>query len=64
MATRKTLDRHPGAIPEIRADGDNVTFRIEVIGEADDTRLVLRCDAEGEVWVAIEAAGAIHHGRR
>lgn len=53
MATKKTVDRRPGPVPEIRADGDNVTFRIEVQGMPERTRLVLRCDANGDVWAAI-----------
>lgn len=53
MATRKTLDRQPGEVPEIHADGDNITFRLVVAGAPDDTRLVLRCGANGEVWAAI-----------
>jgi hypothetical protein len=64
MATRKSLDHQPGTIPEIRSDGESVTFRLEVPGEAENTRLVIRCDSNGEVWATIEAAGAIHRGRR
>jgi hypothetical protein len=57
MAARKTLDRQPGSVPEIRADGENVTFRLEVSGMPADTRLILRCDAQGDVWAAIAATG-------
>jgi hypothetical protein len=53
MATRRTLDHQPGPVPEIRADGDSVTFRLAVAGEAESVRLVLRCDGQGEVWAAI-----------
>jgi hypothetical protein len=40
-------------VPEIHADGDSITFRLAVAGAPDDTRLVLRCGANGEVWAAI-----------
>jgi hypothetical protein len=48
-------DRQPGPVPEIRADGDSVSFRMTVAGEPENTRLVLRCDSNGEVWAAIVA---------
>jgi hypothetical protein len=56
MAVRKALDRQPGPVPEIRADGNSVTFRLEVSGTPAETRLVLRCGADGEVWAAIAKA--------
>jgi hypothetical protein len=59
MSIKKTVDRRPGPVPEIRADGDNVTFRIEVAGMPERTRLVLRCDASGEVWAAIVSGPSI-----
>jgi hypothetical protein len=51
MLTKK--DRQPGPVPEIRADGDSVSFRIVVPGEPEGTQLVLRCDSSGDVWAAI-----------
>ena len=53
MTGRKALDRRPGAIPEIRADGDDVTFRFDVAGVPERMKLELRCDADGNVWAAI-----------
>jgi hypothetical protein len=53
MAVRKAIDRQPGSVPEIRADGDSVTFRLHVAGTPPETRLVLRCGADGELWAAI-----------
>jgi hypothetical protein len=53
MAARKTLDRQPGPLPEIRADGDNVTFGLGIPGLSDGSRLILRCDSSGEVWARI-----------
>jgi hypothetical protein len=53
MAARKALDREPGETPEIRAEGDDVTFRFAVAGVPEWTKLTLRCDAKGGVWAAI-----------
>ncbi len=58
MSTRKALDRQPGPVPEIHADGDNITFLLVVAGAPDDTRLQLRCGANGEVWAAIVTINA------
>lgn len=43
MAVRRTLDRQPGAVPEVRRDGDNITFVLEVAGAPERLKLVLRC---------------------
>lgn len=56
MAARKALDRQPGAVPEIQADADNVTFRFDVAGAPEGMKLVLRCDSKGEIWGSIQIA--------
>jgi hypothetical protein len=43
MAVRRTLDRQPGAVPEVRRDGDSITFVLEVAGAPERLKLVLRC---------------------
>jgi hypothetical protein len=53
MTLHNALDRKPGPIPDIQFDGDNVTFRLTVCGTPANTQLILRCDAEGEVFAAI-----------
>ena len=63
MRIRKTLDQR-GPVPEIRADGDSLTFRLYVPGEAEETRLVLRCDSTGEVWASIQTVSAKDHAGR
>jgi hypothetical protein len=52
---RKTLDERPGAVPEIRADGDAVLFCLRVW--TTDARLILRCAPDGTVSASIEFAG-------
>lgn len=52
------MDERPGPLPAIRSDGESLTFDMPVKGE--DSRLILRCDPDGSVWVSIverQAAG-------
>lgn len=51
MAARKTLDRRPGPLPEIHSDGDSVTFAFDL--QDLTSRLMVRCDANGEVYACI-----------
>jgi hypothetical protein len=51
-----TTDRRPGAMPDIRADGDHIVFEFPVAIGARDVhprRLVLRCTQDGDVLAAI-----------
>ena len=43
MAARRVLDRQPGAAPEVRREGDSMTFVLEVAGAPEQVKLVLRC---------------------
>lgn len=43
MAARRMLDRQPGAAPEVRREGDSMTFVLEVAGAPEQVKLVLRC---------------------
>jgi hypothetical protein len=54
MATQKLLDLRPGTLPEIRADGDRITYRLEIAGAQAGGRLIIRCDADGEIWASID----------
>jgi hypothetical protein len=49
----KGLDRRPGPLPDIKSDSQSVTFVMEVGHLPDTGRLVIRCDADGNVWAAI-----------
>ena len=59
MAVLKGIDRRPGAMPEIRADGESVVFQLAVSNAGTTEWLVLRCDEKGEVWASIESAGSL-----
>lgn len=50
---RHTLDRHPGQMPDIRADAGGITFTIVPIGRSPREPLVIRCDIDGEIWISI-----------
>lgn len=47
MAARRMLDRQPGAAPEVRREGDSMTFVLEVAGAPEQVKLVLRCTQNG-----------------
>jgi hypothetical protein len=49
------LDDRPGSIPDIRTTGRGVTFEMHPLGTRDTTRLIIRCDEAGEVWIAIRS---------
>jgi hypothetical protein len=53
MGPRRLLDRQAGQVPEIRVEGDSVTFCLEIAGTGKSRRLVLRCDADGNVWASV-----------
>jgi len=46
--------RQSGALPEIRLQGDSVVFYLDIATGRNGARLVLRCDADGQVWASIE----------
>ena len=54
MARGKEItDRRPGPAPDIRADGDSVTFGFTLDAMRTGLRLVIRCDGNGNVWASI-----------
>lgn len=40
-------------MPDIRSDGRNMTFALPLNEVEEGLRLVLRCDANGDVWASI-----------
>ena len=51
---RQTVDRRPGAMPEIRMNRDGLSYVILPAGISDGERLIIRCGVDGEIWMAIE----------
>jgi hypothetical protein len=56
--TRPTIDQRPGALPEIRTDRSDIIYTIAPTGTHRHADLVLRCDANGDVWASL--ARTIH----
>jgi len=54
------MDQRPGSTPDIRAEGDSVTFRLEIAGINAGARLVIRCHPDGTVWASLDAAPVRH----
>jgi hypothetical protein len=56
-----SIDEKPGPLPEIRSNGDNVTFALPLHEVEHGLWLVVRCDAIGNVWVSsVISAGRPH----
>jgi hypothetical protein len=52
------LDGEPGALPDIRTNVRGITFVMAPPGAPRGEQLVIRCDADGEVWISIHVARA------
>jgi hypothetical protein len=50
---RLSVDQRPGSLPEIRTDDASITFAMSVSGVPRGEHLIIRCDASGEIWIAI-----------
>jgi hypothetical protein len=64
MANRKALDYAPGALPDIRAEGDSVFFQFDVTGLRRPAHLVIRCDADGNILASLPNQPATRRGPR
>ena len=51
------LDRRPGSLPDIRTNVGGVTFTMGLPGIPKGTQLIIRCDAAGQIWIAIRPDG-------
>jgi hypothetical protein len=55
---RQTLDQRPGSPPQIRTRNGDVTFTMVPAGIPRGVQLVIRCDVNGSVWIAIEVVAS------
>jgi hypothetical protein len=46
-------EHHPGVLPVIRTENGNVTFEITPLGIPGGERLIIRCDSDGNLRMAI-----------
>ena len=51
---KQALDRSPGAKPDIRPDRGGVLYIMSPAGLPKGEQLIIRCDSDGEVWIALE----------
>jgi hypothetical protein len=54
--SRKSPDREPGAIPDIRPDGDGLIYLVPVPAVHATARLLIRADADGNLWASLGPA--------
>lgn len=47
-----------GALPEIRLQGESVVFYLDIATGRGTSQLLLRCDADGNVWASVDDAAA------
>jgi hypothetical protein len=52
--THYVLDGQPGRLPTIRLDAASVTYVMTPPATPRAEALVIRCDADGELWVSLE----------
>jgi len=53
VKTERDLDRRPGETPLIRSRDGSIIYDFRCSRLAQSARLVVRCDSDGDVWVAI-----------
>ena len=51
---RPMVDQRPGTLPDIRTDAGSITFTMLPAGIPGGEQLVIRCDARGDIWIAIQ----------
>jgi len=49
----RDLDRRPGQPPLIRSRDGSIIYELPCGRLAQNARLVIRCDSDGDAWVAI-----------
>jgi hypothetical protein len=54
MGAMRAITAQSGALPEIRLQGDSVVFYLDIATSRRTSRLVLRCDSDGNVWASLE----------
>jgi hypothetical protein len=50
---RLPIDERPGPAPDIRLDDESIIFTFRLDDSVSGSRLMIRCDAKGNMWVAI-----------
>ena len=54
------LTGQSGALPEIRLQGESVVFYLDIAAGRGNARLIIRCDADGQVWASLDEQASAH----
>jgi hypothetical protein len=54
---RHALDGQPGRLPEVRVKANDIIFTMTPPGTGFEARLLIRCDADGELWISLQPEG-------
>ena len=57
MRARRAEATHSGPLPEIRLKGESVVFYLAIEHATGTSRLVLRCDPDGNLWASVDEPG-------
>ena len=49
----KPIDQRPGVLPDISEIGESIVYQFTVAGTHGHEQLTIRCDAFGQIWIAI-----------
>jgi hypothetical protein len=52
----RDMTAQAGALPEIRLLGESVVFYLDIATGRETSRLLLRCDSDGNVWASVDEA--------
>jgi hypothetical protein len=54
IGATRDLTAQAGALPEIRLLGESVVFYLDIATARGTSRLILRCDSDGNVWASVD----------
>src|SRR5437762_3504174 len=52
-AMKPNIDQRPGRVPAIETRDGHITFTMTPAGIPRGVQLIIRCDANGEIWLSI-----------
>ena len=54
MGAMRAMTARSGALPVIRLLGDSVVFYLDIATGRGKSKLLLRCDSDGDVWASVD----------
>ncbi len=49
----KSVDQRPGVLPDIAAVGESIVYTFTIAGTRGPEHVTIRCDAFGQLWIAV-----------